>query len=316
MEGCVLEKGHLLLQLLYALVEKIERSSTQYTPLSAVYLVEYLAERIEKKLIPIVCFQSSTTSHICLSDLIALSSSIAPSESQELEEDVIFLSLPYSLKNDPLSYCIASREFALYLLKSGNHLETVSPKGLPGELVSVAADRLAALMFGPAYLFSLLSSKSPSTPEGNLRLQGVVFLLVEEGYCESRFLAPLLPPLGEMSPAKVELFRKIEKDFKETRAYYPPEIFKSEVPQLVSRILDLLPPNEVILPDTTTLPAEIPSIVNAGWIVKKDHMPAFYKLLKAETLEDRHQAKRKLDALIEKAIELSVIHRSLREAES
>lgn len=315
-ERSVLEQGRLLLQLLYNLVEKIERSSTQYTPLSAVYLVEYLAEKIGKKLIPIVCFQASTASHICLSDLITLASRLIPVENQELGEDVIFLSLPYSLKNDPLSYCIVSREFAFYLLKSESHLKTVFPSGLPDQLVSLAADRLAALMFGPAYLFSLLSLNSPSEPEVNLRLQGVVSLLVEEGYCERSSLAPLLPPLGETLPGKVELLRETEKAFKETKAYYPPETFENEVPQLVSRILDLLPPNEVILPDTTTLPAEIPSIINAGWIVKKDHMPAFYKLLKAETPEDKHQAKRKLDALVEKAIELSVIHKSLREAEA
>lgn len=313
----LVEKGYELLQAICSLTEKIERSNVHYASLGAAYLAEYLTGKAGEEAVPIVCFQSYTSSHSRLSDLLKLAAPLLPPESRELKEDVIFFTLPYFLRNDPLSHCLIARELALHIIESKGLLEEVlTGEGSSNNLLVIAADRLATLMVGPAYLFTLTNFGAPLASEVKERIRNITALLADEGYYEEELLNSSLPPLEEPhSSTGIERLHKMEETFRKTAAYYPPEVFKREVPQLVSRLLELLPPNEVTLPGTTTRPAEIPSIINAGWIVKQRYMPAFYNLLKVQDPEGGYQAKKKLAALIEKAIELSVIHKSLLEAE-
>ncbi|MBS7287966.1 MAG: hypothetical protein KIH01_04280 [Candidatus Freyarchaeota archaeon] len=312
----LIEKGYELLQAICNIAEKIERSNVHYTPLGAVYLAEYLAGKVGEGIIPIICFQSSSSSCARLSDLLKITAPLLPLECRKLKEDVVFFTLPYFLKNDPLSHCLIARELALHLIETKGLLkEALTKASSPHQLLTIAADRLATLMVGPAYLFSLLNINFSSSGREE-RIQSIVHLLVDEGYYEKKALRHILPSLAEARPpAGVEYLCEMEERFKKTAAYYSSETFESEVPQLVSRLLDLLPPNEVTSPDMATRPAEVPSIINAGWVVKQHHMSAFYKILKAQKPEEKYHARRKLDALIEKAIELSVIHKSLLEAE-
>jgi len=311
----LIEKGYGVLQAIYGLIEKIERSNVHYTPLGAVYLAEYLAEKVGRRVIPIICFQSSTSSHTRLSDLLRLVAPLLPPGSQELKEEVIFITLPYFLKNDPLFHCLIAHELALHMMESMGSLEGILTKVASKQLLVLAADRLATLMIGPSYLFTLLNLNMPSSVEEE-RIRSIASLLLDEGYYEEKLLDGLLPPLAKAHPlADLDQICEVEGYLRKTNAYYSHETFEREVPQLVSRLLELLPPNEVNLHDTGTRPAEIPSIINAGWIVRLQSMPAIYEILKAQKPEEKYQARKKFNALIEKAIELSVIHKSLLEAE-
>lgn len=295
----IIERSFKVLHVVFDTLEKIERSNVHYTPLGAVYLAEYLAEKIGGITL-VVCFQSETPSHTCLSDIFKLAAPLLP-ENQKPKEEIVFITLPNFLKRDPLSYCLMARELALYLLNKR------FPSKMPQNSLDLMADRLAALMMGPAYFFTL---SALSTTEEQGRLQNIASLLINEGY---RSVFDYTP---QPEPPSMKLFHEIEELFRKTPAYYSPETFESEVPQLISRLLELLPPNEVILPDASSHPVQIPSILNAGWLVKQHHMPTFYKLLKARNTNEKHQARKRLNNLVEKAIELSVIHKNLTEAET
>ncbi|MEM2046592.1 MAG: hypothetical protein QXZ06_01800 [Candidatus Jordarchaeales archaeon] len=313
----LVEKGYELLQAICDLIEKIERSNVHYTSLGAVYLAEYLTGKAGEEAVPIICFQSYTSSHSRLSDILKLAAPLLPPESRELKEEVLFFTLPYFLRNDPLSHCLVARELALHMIESKRLLEeTLTGEGSSKKLLIIAADRLASLMVGPAYLFTLTNFGASLASDVKERIRNIAALLADEGYYEEELLSGSLPPLEELrSSTGIERLHEIEESFRKTAAYYPPEVFECEVPQLVSRLLELLPPNEVTLPDKATRPAEIPSIINAGWIVKQRYMPTFCNILKVQDPEGKYQAKKKLAALIEKAIELSIIHKSLLEAE-
>ena len=287
---------------IYDFIEKLELSSTSHTPLGAIYLVEHLAEKVKAKIAPIICFHGKTFSHLTLNHILKLEGDI-----RKRLDHIVMFTIPATLRDDVLSYCLVTRELTLHVI--------LTEENIDAPLLSTAADVLSSLMLGPAYLYALekfLQTRRTPPSEVTPRLSIIAKTLKDEGYPEH-----LLTRLGSNSQAQNEgdeALQALKQRFKKTRAYYPPEQFNLEVPQLTSRILALTPPNEIVIPSKKeTLPAQVPSIINAGWLVRKNHMNKIYEAFNAKKPEEKYQVKRRFNALIEKAIELSIIHKTLME---
>jgi hypothetical protein len=96
---------------------------------------------------------------------------------------------------------------------------------------------------------------------------------------------------------------------------FTPADFDRDVPRLWERLRQLLPPNDLDMGAVESAhPADPISILNAGWSFYLLHMDDLYRVLGAQTPEDRYEAKQVLNRLLTKGIELSQIARRWREA--
>ncbi|PWB52626.1 MAG: hypothetical protein C3F06_08740 [Candidatus Methanoperedenaceae archaeon] len=87
------------------------------------------------------------------------------------------------------------------------------------------------------------------------------------------------------------------------------ENFKKEIPALVLSIEHFITPNEIIdIYERTNKPANLISILNAGWIFYLTRKEKLFENLKDNTLEGKLTIISKLNDMILKAIELSQAH--------
>nr|MDO8080652.1 hypothetical protein [Candidatus Freyarchaeota archaeon] len=194
-------------------------------------------------------------------------------------------------------------------------------------ITSISSDLLAIHTFGPSYLFAFFkhifytNTYKLSTPLKS-RLKVMVEEIKQLNYTKNVQISKEIEKLekyieDETCYAKNEisdLIPKIKEEIRKltTGKRYTLQIFEEEVPFLVSLILYLIPPNEILdFRNKTSRPARIISILNAGWLLTSTQINKVYQMLNAKTPEEKSQVDIKLNRLIQKSIELSEIHRKM-----
>ena len=194
-------------------------------------------------------------------------------------------------------------------------------------VITIASDLFAIHIFGPAYLFAF-SKYLPAARESDVPLETRLKITAEElkelNYTKNDELKDKIEKVElyaerSLSSLEREIFNLIPKIREKVRALtighrYTLQIFEEEVPLLVSSLLNLIPPNEILdFENKTSRPAKLVSILNAGWLFKLTKIDNVYRMLNAKTLEEKSQVDIKINRLIQKSIELSEIHRKMSE---
>lgn len=193
----------------------------------------------------------------------------------------------------------------------------------------ISSDLLAIHTFGPSYLFAFFKHifyinnyKLNAPPKSRLKV--MVEEIKQLNYTKNIQISKEIQKLekyteDETSYAKDEITNLIPKIIEEIKKLtkgkrYTLQIFEEEVPFLISSLLNLIPPNEILdFRNKTSRPARIISILNAGWLLILTQINKVYQMLSAKTPEEKSQVDIKLNRLIQKSIELSEIHRKMGE---
>lgn len=181
---------------------------------------------------------------------------------------------------------------------------------------------LATRALGPAYVFSLFAM-TEWVAGGDPRFYRLPVkcsaVLREEGWFEHPALGPILETLCtryEIHPAAVDPTQDATwGDFTPLVQAYLPSDFDRDVPILWERLSQLLPPNDMdINAVESDQPADLISILNAGWSFYLMHREEMHKMLGSRTPQDLFDAKTVLNRLLTKGVELSQIAHSWSEA--
>ncbi|GEM_PF-4924613 len=204
-----------------------------------------------------------------------------------------------------------------------------SLKKIKNWITTVASDLLSTHIFGPSYMFSFFKyTFNTDNQESEVPLKSRLKIITEEikqlNYTRNVEIGKEIEKIEKYtiddSLANKEVLNLISKIKEEIKKItegkrYTLELFEEEVYFLISSISNLIPPNEILdFKSRKSRPAKIISILNASWLLKLSHINEVYKLLNAKTSKEKSQVDIKLDSLIQKAIELSEIHRRMRES--
>lgn len=205
-------------------------------------------------------------------------------------------------------------------------------KKIKNWIISISSDLLAIHTFGPSYLFAFFKHIFyTGTYKFTAPLKNRLKVMLEEiknlEYTKNIQISKEIEKFekhieDEAGCTNSELtitfiIPKIKEEIRKLTIgkQYTLQIFEEEVPFLISLILNFIPPNEILdFRNKTSRPANIISILNAGWLLTTTQIDKVYQMLNAKTLEEKSQVNIKLNRLIQKAIELSEIHRKMREA--
>ena len=208
-------------------------------------------------------------------------------------------------------------------------------------LSEIVADLLATSVFGPAYFFSLahlslslgiMDQHSASHPSSRFRLKIMWEILNNLGYIDGHggsdrevylelgkwqtyldedvnpiCIPPVYEPHCKIAELKVlatktTILTKVA-DVTEVESYKA-DIFKSKVPKLVELLDHGISPAEIKEGGRIT-PADLPSILNAGYIFFLTHLERIYSIL--GNYGDNHLHVSKLNELLLHAIQASTI---------
>ncbi|MEM2134312.1 MAG: hypothetical protein Q6366_010600 [Candidatus Freyarchaeota archaeon] len=204
-----------------------------------------------------------------------------------------------------------------------------SLKKIKNWITTVASDLLSTHIFGPSYMFSFFKyTFNTNNQESEVPLKSRLKIIIEEmkqlNYTRNVEIGKEIEKIEKYTiddslanKEALSLISKIKEEIKKITEgkRYTLELFEEEVPFLISSISNLIPPNEILdFKRKTSHPAKIISILNASWLLKLSHINEVYKLLNAKTSKEKSQVDIKLDSLIQKSIELSEIHRRMRES--
>jgi hypothetical protein len=195
---------------------------------------------------------------------------------------------------------------------------------------SISSDLLAIHTFGPSYIFAFFKHIYFTKPyKLNIPLKSRLKVMVEEikhlNYTKDVQISKEIEKLEKYTEDEIdytnteilELIPKIKEEIRKltTGKRYTLQTFEEEIPFLVSLISYLIPPNEILdFKNKTSRPAKIISILNASWLLILTQIDKVYQTLNAKTPEEKSQVDIKINRLIQKSIELSEIHRKMREA--
>jgi hypothetical protein len=181
---------------------------------------------------------------------------------------------------------------------------------------------LAAWALGPAYFFALIAMTETAAGGDATRYRIPIRasrVLEASGWFQHPQMAPLLKTLRDR-------FETFENAFDPTQSPqwealtsqvppYTPDDYDRDAHRLWERLRQLLPPNELeINAIESTHPADLASILNAGWSFYLLHIQDLYQILGSRTSEDRYDAKLVLNRLLTKGVELSQISQRWSEA--
>lgn len=196
-------------------------------------------------------------------------------------------------------------------------------------ITSISSDLLAIHTFGPSYLFAFFKhifyikphkSDTPLKSRLNVMMDEIKHLNYTKNVQINKEIEKLEKytedEIGYTDTEMLELIPKIKEEIRKltTDKRYTLQIFEEETPTLVSLTSYLIPPNEILdFRNKTSRPAKIISILNASWLLTLTQMDKIYQTLNAKTPEEKSQVDIKLNRLIQKSIELSEIHRKMKE---
>lgn len=184
------------------------------------------------------------------------------------------------------------------------------------------ATGLATRALGPAYVFSLfamtewVAGGDSALYQLPVKCSGV---LREEGWLDHPVLGSLLQGLCERYEVSADAVDPTQEpawsEFAQKVTPYLPAEFERDVPILWERLSQLLPPNDMdINAVESQQPADLISILNAGWSFYLLHQDDLHTMLGSRTIQDRFDAKMVLNRLLTKGVELSQISRSWSDA--
>ena len=195
----------------------------------------------------------------------------------------------------------------------------------------------AASMMGPAYFFAFASEVRTSyafNAGADLPYLCFVYeLLQSQGWLDHPEIGPLLSQWSDffgftenylqnyslkvLDKALLTEIEEAKEQLKDTQVGFTPEIFDRDVPLLWERLRNLMPPNDLQMNAIESVePADVMSILNAGWSFKLLHMEELHRVLGVKTAEDRFEANQVLNRLLTKGIELSRIASQWKEAKA
>lgn len=186
----------------------------------------------------------------------------------------------------------------------------------------------AASMMGPAYFFAFASEVRTSyTYNAGADLPYLCFvyeMLQSQGWLEHPEIGPLLNQwrdffgftenylqnysLKVLDKSLISEIEEAKENLKDAQVGFTPEIYDRDVPRLRERLRNLMPPNDLQMNAIESEePADVMSIMNAGWSFKLLHMTELHQILGVKTAEDRFEANQVLNRLLTKGVELSRI---------
>ena len=130
---------------------------------------------------------------------------------------------------------------------------------------------------------------------------------------------PSTPPYTAVYKSITSILDEIKERIKQRVAdkAYSQEIYAVEVEELTDRLVNCIPPNEIVdIKNQTFSTPSVESILNAAWNVYLTRMEEFYDILNAKSEDDKFHARRKLNDLVLKAIEYSVIQNTWYEVKN
>ena len=187
---------------------------------------------------------------------------------------------------------------------------------------------VVASTLGPAYFFAFANEVRTSYPFNtayDLPYLCFVFeLLQNQGWLDHPHIGPLLNQWQDhfgfnvnylqnfsmkvLDKSLLEEMEEAKEQAKGLHNGFTPEIFDRDVPVLWERLRNLMPPNDLHMNAVeSSHPADVMSIMNAGWSFQLLHMGELHRILACRTHEDRYEAKQVLNRLLTKGIELSRI---------
>ena len=192
---------------------------------------------------------------------------------------------------------------------------------LPSAPFAVATG-LATRALGPAYVFSLFAMTEWVAGGDSTYYQLPVkcsAVLREGGWFDHPALGSLLESLCSRYEVNSEAVDPTQLadwgEFTGQVTPYLPADFERDVPLLWERLSQLLPPNDMeINAVESEQPADLISILNAGWSFYLLHREELHKTLGSRTPQDLFDAKMVLNRLLTKGVELSQIARNWSDA--
>ncbi len=208
----------------------------------------------------------------------------------------------------------------------------------------LASDSIAICILGPAYYFafihfitscSYINDSSYSHPSPKMRILFMSWLMRNKklNYIEifdgkmsdfySKWLKIAQSPSVEDDPMILLIMKSLENKSDEMGE----QIIKSmkdkvlsldelkDLQELKKLILHIIPPNEIVgFKDRRVRPANIYSILNAGWLTYISEFDVFFENIKNSLKnQNKYEAKKKLNEILSKALELDEIQKTAKE---
>lgn len=178
------------------------------------------------------------------------------------------------------------------------------------------ADAAGLWTMGPAYLFATcLTSDGGAERQTSNRLLANLELLQDAAWFDQPHIGETLVNMKQQCSAgalpgldSATSYQTAWQQAKSSLTGYSPDDFSRDVPILWERLRQLIPPNDLDMNGIESAkPADLMSILNAGWSFYLLNMNDLYRLLDCRSPEDRYEAKLVLNRLLVKGIELSRI---------
>ena len=208
------------------------------------------------------------------------------------------------------------------------------------ELIS---DCIAIHLFGPSYFLALVemaeithedTTYSSDHPPLFIRVDLMLRELEDHGYVQAlqefpkiRAIIDYYKEVSKKTISETDLKGKIlEESIKKVLddiisevnshilPYYTAKTLENEINALVSRIKELVPPNEIVDGSGGPVSVHPVSIINAGSIAKIEYMDEMYSLLGVNSEAEKHEVKKTLNKLVIKGLELHNICEKVRGA--